>query len=57
MHGILLSIIGGAERSPPINALINFEDKGIIYMENRFKDGISGILEHLGKIKDAIPFI
>lgn len=31
-------------------------DKAVLYMENRFKNGISEVLEWLGKIKDAIPF-
>jgi hypothetical protein len=28
----------------------------ILYMENRFKNGISEVLEWLGKIKNVIPF-
>lgn len=32
-------------------------DEAIIYMENRFKDGIDSVLDYLGKIKDLIPFI
>lgn len=30
-------------------------DNGIIYMENRFKDGLKEVLDYLGKIKDIIP--
>lgn len=29
-------------------------DQGIIYMENRFKNGISGVLEYLEKIKTIL---
>lgn len=32
-------------------------NSAIIYMENRFKDGVSGFLEWLGKIRQAIPFV
>jgi hypothetical protein len=32
------------------------EDKAIIYMENRFKNGLSEVLDWTGKIKSAIPF-
>ncbi len=32
-------------------------DEAIIYMENRFKNGISEVLDWLGKLKSAIPFI
>lgn len=32
-------------------------DGAIIYMENRFKNGASEVLEWLGKIKDSIPFV
>lgn len=32
-------------------------DKAIIYMENRFKNGVSEVLDWLGKIKAAIPLI
>lgn len=32
-------------------------DDAIIYMENRFKNGLSDALEWLGKIKNAIPFV
>jgi len=32
-------------------------DEGIIYMENRFKDGLDSVLDYLGKIKGLIPFI
>ena len=31
-------------------------DPAIIYMENRFPDGVSQVLEWLAKIKNAIPF-
>lgn len=30
-------------------------DDGIYYMENRFKDGISGLIEHLSKLIPLIP--
>lgn len=33
------------------------EDAGIIYMEQRFPNGISEVLDWLGKIKSAIPFL
>jgi len=32
------------------------EDQAIIYMENRFKNGLSEVLDWIGKIKSAIPF-
>lgn len=32
------------------------EDQAIIYMENRFKNGVSEVLDWLGKITSAIPF-
>jgi hypothetical protein len=32
-------------------------DEAIIYMENRFKNGVSEVLDWLGKIKSAIPFV
>lgn len=28
---------------------------GIIYMENRFKDGLDSVLDYLGKIKSFLP--
>ena len=31
-------------------------DEAVIYMENRFKNGVSEVLDWLGKIKSAIPF-
>ncbi|MNO32245.1 hypothetical protein D3C76_222310 [compost metagenome] len=37
--------------------LVQLTDEGVIYMENRFKDGLKEVLEYLGKIKDIIPFI
>lgn len=33
------------------------EDSVITYMENRFPNGLSNVLEWLGKIKSALPFI
>ena len=36
---------------------IAIKDAGIIYMENRFKNGIKGVLDYLGKIKSVIPFL
>lgn len=32
------------------------KDEAIEYMEQRFPEGISSVLEWLGKIKNAIPF-
>lgn len=32
-------------------------DQAIAYMENRFPNGISQVLEWLAKIKSAIPFV
>lgn len=32
------------------------EDAGIVYMEQRFPNGIAQVLDWLGKIKSAIPF-
>lgn len=32
-------------------------DQAIIYMENRFPNGIKQVLEWLGKIKGVIPFV
>ncbi|MEK5096694.1 hypothetical protein [Bacillus sp. FSL W8-0848] len=34
-----------------------FTDAGIIYMENRFKNGLNDVLDYLSKIKGLIPFI
>ncbi|MDR2656421.1 MAG: hypothetical protein LBB86_01180 [Oscillospiraceae bacterium] len=31
-------------------------DLGILYMENRFSNDVSGVLDFLAKIKGAIPF-
>jgi hypothetical protein len=31
-------------------------DTGIIYMENRFKDGLDSVLDYLGKIRNLLPF-
>jgi hypothetical protein len=33
------------------------EDSAIIYMENRFPRGVADVLDWLGKIKAAIPFM
>ena len=33
------------------------EDRGIIYMEQRFPNGVAQVLDWLGKIKSAIPFV
>lgn len=33
------------------------EDNVITYMENRFPNGLSNVLEWLGKIKSVLPFI
>ena len=32
-------------------------DNAIIYMENRFKNGLNSVIEHISKIKSAIPFL
>ena len=32
-------------------------DVGIIYMENRFVDGLSGVIGYLERIKGIIPFL
>ncbi|MBP1907065.1 hypothetical protein J2Z32_003730 [Paenibacillus turicensis] len=36
---------------------VSLSDKGIVYMENRFKDGLNGLLDYLAKIKSIIPFL
>ncbi|PRS28772.1 MULTISPECIES: hypothetical protein [Bacillus] len=36
---------------------VELTDKGIIYMENRFKNGIDGVIDHIGKLKGLVPFI
>ncbi|MNJ25420.1 hypothetical protein D3C77_198650 [compost metagenome] len=43
--------------SDDIAYVVQLTDKGIIYMENRFKNGVSEVLDYLGKIKGIIPFI
>lgn len=35
----------------------SLNDEAIIYMEHRFKNGASEVLEWLGKLKSAIPFV
>jgi len=37
--------------------LMSLSDNGIIYMENRFKNGVADVLDYLGKIKGVIPFL
>ena len=39
------------------NVVYNSElsDIGIIYMENRFKDGLDNVLDYLGKIRAILP--
>lgn len=32
------------------------EDKAIVYMENRFPNGLAQVLDWLAKVKSAIPF-
>lgn len=32
-------------------------DQAIIYMESRFKNNLSDVLEYIGKIKNIIPFV
>jgi len=39
------------------NCQVELSDNGIVYMENRFKNNVNEVLEHLGKIKDLISFI
>ncbi len=39
-----------------IHGGFTLEDACIIYMENRFPNGLSQVLDWLGKIKGAIPF-
>lgn len=36
--------------------VVRFSDAGIVYMENRFKDGLLEILDHLQRIRDFLPF-
>ena len=36
---------------------VQLSDNGIIYMENRFVDGLTSVLDYMGKIKTAIPFL
>lgn len=31
-------------------------DNAIIYMENRFIDGLTGVLDYMGKIRAILPF-
>lgn len=35
----------------------SLEVSAIVYMENRFKNGLSDVLDFLGKIRSAIPFV
>lgn len=39
-----------------INGGFQLEDQGIIYMEQRFPNGIAQVLDWLAKIKNAVPF-
>lgn len=32
-------------------------DQAIVYMENRFPNGVAQVLEWMGKIKGAVPFV
>lgn len=36
---------------------VQLTDNGIIYMENRFKDGVNSVLDYLKKIKESVPFL
>lgn len=36
---------------------IQLSDDAIIYMENRFKDGLNSVLDYLSKLKGLIPFV
>lgn len=40
-----------------INSGFRLEDSGIIYMEQRFPKGVAQVLDWLGKVKSAIPFV
>lgn len=44
-------------RADCIAYTVQLNDEGIIYMENRFKNGLNEVLNYLAKIKDIIPFI
>lgn len=35
----------------------SLEASAIVYMENRFKNGLSEVLDFVGKIKSVIPFV
>lgn len=35
--------------------LVFLSDAGIVYMENRFKDGLASVLEHLETLRSFIP--
>ncbi|MCY8562173.1 hypothetical protein P9D51_23100 [Bacillus sonorensis] len=47
----------GCRYNDNIVSQVWFTDTGIIYMENRFKNGLNDVLDYLGKIKGLIPFI
>lgn len=40
-----------------VTYLAYLTDDAIIYMENRFKDGISSLLEHLHSLMSIIPWV
>lgn len=40
-----------------IRGSFRLTDQAILYMENRFSNGVDQLLERLGKIKALIPFI
>ena len=44
---VSIDIVGG----------ISLSDETVIYMENRFPEGLSQLLDILGKFKNAIPFV
>ena len=44
---VSMDIIGG----------FSLEASAIVYMENRFRNGLSDVLDFLGKIRSAIPFV
>ncbi|RNB90226.1 hypothetical protein EDM59_01720 [Brevibacillus nitrificans] len=37
--------------------VVILSDSAVVYMENRFKNGLDSVLDYLSKIKGLIPFI
>lgn len=50
-----LQVIGFIRRT--MGGGFYLEDAGIVYMEQRFPNGAAQVLDWLGKIKAAIPFV